>query len=178
MQELTCGIKISWQIPHLPHLMSTLTKWVDSGEEVIVPLSLGVLVNLCYKNLSAIYTLIRYVDIKTFLRTCMPLKGTEVEVHICKLLIILDYKSGIVPEEALRKLVEVTFKSITEAYKEKNSILLRHVVEFFLDIKKQNGQSHCITNYEHYATEVAKLLDVCIYYIVLNNYYYIVLDIY
>ena len=73
-QELTCGIKISWQIPHLPHLMSTLTRWISVGQEEIVTLSLGVLVNLCYKNLPAIYTLSRCVDIKEFMRTTMLLK--------------------------------------------------------------------------------------------------------
>lgn len=74
MQELTCGIKISWQIPHLPHLMMTLTKWVESKNEKVVTLSLGVLVNLCYKNLPAIYTLTRCIDMKQFVRTCMPLQ--------------------------------------------------------------------------------------------------------
>lgn len=77
MQELTCGIKISWQIPHLPHLMTTLTKWVECKDEKIVTLSLGVLVNLCYKNLPAIYTLTRCIDMKTFVRTCMPLQASS-----------------------------------------------------------------------------------------------------
>lgn len=54
--------------------MCTLTRWVESEEEEIVTLSLGVLVNLCYKNLPAVYTLSRCVDIKKFVRICMPLK--------------------------------------------------------------------------------------------------------
>lgn len=74
MQELSFGIKMTWQIPHLPHLMSTLTKWIEVGEEEIVVLSLGVLVNLCYKNLPAIYTLTRSTDIKRFIRLCMSKK--------------------------------------------------------------------------------------------------------
>lgn len=61
-------------MPHLPHLMLTLTKWVESNDEEIVTLSLGVLVNLCYKNLPAIYTLSRHVDIKNFVRTCTQLQ--------------------------------------------------------------------------------------------------------
>lgn len=57
LQELTYGIKISWQEAHLPYLISTLTQWVvQSKEEEIIALSLGVLVNLCYKNLPAVYT--------------------------------------------------------------------------------------------------------------------------
>lgn len=51
-----------------------LTKWVEVKDDEIVCLSLGVLVNVCYKNLPAIYTLSRIVDIKKFLRFCLPLR--------------------------------------------------------------------------------------------------------
>ncbi|KAG7209026.1 hypothetical protein KM043_015191 [Ampulex compressa] len=44
LQELTYGIKISWQEAHLPYLISVLTQWVtQSKEEDIIALSLGVL---------------------------------------------------------------------------------------------------------------------------------------
>lgn len=81
MQELSCGIKISWQIPHLQHLMSTLTRWINTEVDRnndIVSLSLGVLVNLCYKNLPAVYTLTKCVDIKNFIRATAVL---EVSVY-------------------------------------------------------------------------------------------------
>lgn len=77
MQELTCGIRISWQIPHMHHLMSTLTRWINTNvrrNDEVVSLSLGVLVNLCYKNLPAVYTLTKCVDIKSFLRTTSALE--------------------------------------------------------------------------------------------------------
>lgn len=79
-QDLSCGIKISWQIPHLPHLLKTLTKWVENQDQEIVCLSLGVLVNLCYKNLPAVYTLSKSVDIKKFLRFCLPLRVSFISV--------------------------------------------------------------------------------------------------
>lgn len=160
MQELTCGIKISWQIPHLPHLMTTLTKWVESGDEKIVTLSLGVLVNLCYKNLPAIYTLTRCIDMKQFVRICMPLQGTQIEVHVCKLLIILDYLNGKVPEDTILKLIKVTFKTMVEAFNTSDSILLKHIVEFFLDVMKQGSQAEIVAGYRSYDVEVEKLLDV------------------
>ncbi|KAF5292722.1 hypothetical protein FQR65_LT11190 [Abscondita terminalis] len=159
MQELTCGIKISWQIPHLPHLMFTLTRWIESGEEEIVTLSLAVLVNLCYKNLPAVYTLSRCVDIKKFIRICTPLKGLKIEVNVCKLLIILDYMNGKVPEEAFLKLIEVTFKSLIEAFKARDSILLRHVVEFFLDMWDQNNYVKVLQNYTDYDKEIDNLIS-------------------
>lgn len=51
-----------------------LTKLVENKDTEIVCLALGVLVNVCYKNLPAIYTLSRIVDIKTFLRYCLPMR--------------------------------------------------------------------------------------------------------
>ncbi|XP_018319002.1 uncharacterized protein LOC108732610 isoform X2 [Agrilus planipennis] len=158
MQELTCGIKISWQIPHLSHLMATLTKWVEGQDEEIITLSLGILVNLCYKNLPAIYTLSRCVDIKKFVRMCVPLQGVKIEVHVCKLLIILEYMNGQVPKAAFLKLMEVTFKSLTEAYKARDPILLRHVVEFFLDVSQQGNHMDVILSYENFAIETEKLM--------------------
>ncbi|KAK4873864.1 hypothetical protein RN001_013224 [Aquatica leii] len=159
MQELTCGIKISWQIPHLPHLMSTLTRWIEHAEEKIVTLSLAVLVNLCYKNLPAVYTLSRCVDIKKFVHLCIPLKGLKIEVHVCKLLIILDYMNGKVPEGAFLKLIGVTFKSLIEAFKARDSILLRHIVEFFLDMWDHNNHGGVLQNFDNYDSEIDNLIS-------------------
>ncbi|KRT84391.1 hypothetical protein AMK59_1149 [Oryctes borbonicus] len=66
---------------------------------------------------------------------------------------------GKVPLESLVKLTEVTFKSMIEAFKAKNSILLRHIIEFFLDIKMQDGRRNFIMLYEQYDMEVSRLLD-------------------
>lgn len=88
------------------------------------------------------------------------LQGTKIEVHVCKLLIVLDYMQGNVPNSTFVKLIEVTFKSMIEAFKVNDSILLRHIVEFFLDIKKQNEDSNKLFNYENYDKEVEKLLHV------------------
>ncbi|KAF5306252.1 hypothetical protein FQA39_LY08950 [Lamprigera yunnana] len=158
LQELTCGIKISWQIPHLPHLMQMLTCWIESAEEEIVTLSLAVLVNICYKNLPAVYTLSRCVDIKKFVRTCLQLNGVKIEVYVCKLVIILDYMSGKVPEGAYLKLIEVTFKSLIEAFKARDPILLRHVVEFFLDMWNENNHSQILLNFNNYDSEIDNLI--------------------
>lgn len=134
LQELTCGIKISWQIPNLQYLMSTLTGWVENGDEQIVAFSLGILVNLCYKNFPAFYTLSRCVDIKKFMRICMCLQGIKTEAHVCKFLIIMDYFNGQVTKEALLKMTQVTFRLTIEAFNVSDAILLRHTVEFFLTI--------------------------------------------
>lgn len=67
---------------------------------------------------------------------------------------------GNLPNSTFVKLIEVTFKSMIEAFKVNDSILLRHIVEFFLDIKKQNEDSNRLFNYENYDKEVEKLLYV------------------
>lgn len=45
-------------------------------------LSLGVLVNLCYKNLPAVYTLMRSVDSKEFLRTILKLQNDSIDTRV------------------------------------------------------------------------------------------------
>lgn len=160
LQELTCGIKISWQIPNLQYLMSTLTSWVENSDEQIVAFSLGVLVNLCYKNFPAIYTLSRCVDIKKFMRTCMCLHGVKTEAHVCKFLIIMDYFNGQVTKEALLKMTKVTFHSTIEAFNVSDAILLRHTVEFFLDNLKESNNAAAIADYENYQSDVEALLTV------------------
>jgi hypothetical protein len=75
-------VKISWQEAHLPHLISTLTSWIFSAEKDVINLSLGVLVNLCYKNLPAVYTLMRSVDSKQFLRTILKLQNDDISTRV------------------------------------------------------------------------------------------------
>lgn len=75
-------MKISWQEAHLPRLISTLTSWIVSAEKDVINLSLGVLVNLCYKNFPAVYTLMRSVDSKQFLRTILKLQNDDVNTRV------------------------------------------------------------------------------------------------
>lgn len=83
-------------------------------------------------------------------------------MHVCKLLIILDYLNGKVPENTILKLIKVTFKSMIEAFKASDSILLRQIVEFFLDVLKQGSQAEIISSYQYYDREVEKLVEVSI----------------
>lgn len=58
----------------MPNLIQSLTKWVESGDETIVALSLSILLNLCYNNLPVTYTLMRTVNPKQFIRTVISTK--------------------------------------------------------------------------------------------------------
>lgn len=96
--------------------------------------------------------------IAQFLRSFF--QGLKIQVHVCKLLIILDYLNGRVPEESILKLIQVMFKSMIEAFSASDSILLRHVVEFFLDVLKQSAQAQIVASYQNYEIDVENLLNV------------------
>ncbi|XP_034189018.1 uncharacterized protein LOC117608268 [Osmia lignaria lignaria] len=161
LQELTYGIKISWQEAHLPYLISILTQWVtQSKEEDIIALSLGVLVNLCYKNLPAVYTLMRTIDTKAFIRTLLKLQHCSVNtsVQCCKLLIILEHTNTNISEKYILDFAAVTFSSLITAMKQKDVLLLRHIIDFFQDVG-QNEHSHSVLlTYPHYGKDVETVL--------------------
>ena len=91
-------MKISWSESHLVDLMSMLTKWVTSDpDEELIALSLGVLANLTYKNLPALYTLLRTVDIKKFLKLVlksqMNNQHTRVQVGYSVRILYINYRN-------------------------------------------------------------------------------------
>ncbi|KAG6460919.1 hypothetical protein O3G_MSEX012300 [Manduca sexta] len=79
MQDISYGIKISWQESYLSGLMKQLTDWItqpmtEPQHRTIGHKSLTVLVNVCYGNLPAIYALMRTVDTKDFVVHLITLK--------------------------------------------------------------------------------------------------------
>ncbi|XP_051165330.1 protein CIP2A [Leptopilina boulardi] len=162
LQELTYGIKISWQETHLPYLITTLTQWVtQSTEEEVLALSLGVLSNLCYKNLPAVYTLLRTIDSKTFIRTLLKHQSHNINTRVqcCKLLIILEHMNTELSEKSILDFTQVTFKSIIEALEKRDVLLLRHVVDFFEDIRQTEHSRLILLSYTNYAKDVTKILE-------------------
>ncbi|XP_053993168.1 uncharacterized protein LOC128884109 [Hylaeus volcanicus] len=161
LQELTYGIRISWQEAHLPYLISILTQWVtQSKEEDIIALSLGVLVNLCYKNLPAVYTLMRTINTKTFVRTLLKLQRCNVNtsVQCCKLMIILEHSNTNISDKNILDFAAVTFTNLVTAMKQKDVLLLRHVIDFFNDVA-QNEHSHSVLlTYTNYGRDVEHIL--------------------
>nr|XP_012138993.1 PREDICTED: uncharacterized protein LOC100879112 isoform X2 [Megachile rotundata] len=161
LQELTYGIKISWQEAHLPYLISILTQWVtQSKEEDIIALSLGVLVNLCYKNLPAVYTLMRTIDTKAFIRTLLKLQHCSVNtsVQCCKLLIILEHTNTNISEKYILDFAAVTFSSLVTAMKQKDVLLLRHIIDFFQDVGHNEHSHSVLLTYPHYGKDVENVL--------------------
>ncbi|KAF7411843.1 hypothetical protein HZH66_000739 [Vespula vulgaris] len=161
LQELTYGVKISWQEAHLPYLISILTQWVmQVKEEEIVALSLGVLVNLCYKNLAAVYTLMRTIDTKTFIRTLLKIQINNVSTSVpcCKLLIILEHTNTNISEKHILDFAAVTFTSLISALQKKDVLLLRHIIDFFDDVGQNEHSRTILLTYANYSKDVERLL--------------------
>lgn len=151
MQELTYGIKISWQEAHLPHLIKTLSQWVtQSSEEEVITLSLGVLVNLCYKNLPAVYVLMRSVNTKTFLQSVVKNRGQNMNIRVqcCKLLIILEPANSDILDSYILDVASVTFSNIIPTLKNEDTLLLRHIVDFFDDIRENDRFRTLLLSYQ------------------------------
>lgn len=147
LQKLTYGIKIAWQEAYLPYLISTLTQWILLKEEEIIALSLGVLVNLCYKNLPAVYTLMRTINTKEFIRTLSKLQDhISISMQCCKLLIILDQvnTNGSVK---CQHFVSLTFANLKTAVKQKDVLLLRQIIDFFNDVAQNEYMRNALLTY-------------------------------
>lgn len=71
--------------------------------------------------------------------------------------------NGKIPEGAFMKLTEVTFRSVIDAFKARDAVLLRHVVEFFLDMWQQNNHTDTLLNFNNYDGQVLILLQVSVF---------------
>lgn len=150
LQELTYGVKVLWQESHLPYLISTLTEWVsNSTEEELIALSLGVLVNLCYKNLHAVYTLMRTVDVKAFIRTLLKIQSSSINTRVqcCKILIVLEQVNREISDKDILDFAAVTFTSLVTALKDRDAPLLRHTVDFFHDLRRNDHSRAVLATY-------------------------------
>lgn len=78
---------------------------------------------------------------------------------MCKLLIILEHINGQVPQEDILNFVRVTFRTIVEAFEGKDLIRLRHIVEFFLEVRGQKNRLDAVALYEQYHGDVLRILD-------------------
>uniref|UniRef100_T1HNJ6 CIP2A N-terminal domain-containing protein n=1 Tax=Rhodnius prolixus TaxID=13249 RepID=T1HNJ6_RHOPR len=161
LQELTYGVNISWQEAHLGALISLLTEWIVGNDESLILLSLGVLVNLCYKNVPAVFTLMRSVDIKKFIKSVLKLQKNNdpLRVQVCKLMIILKDVSGGVPDPEIGTYIESTCPTLIDALSRDNAYLMKHIVIFFKEIVTNSKSSHILCSYKNFGNDTEKLLN-------------------
>ncbi|KAL0267161.1 UNVERIFIED_CONTAM: hypothetical protein PYX00_009509 [Menopon gallinae] len=159
--ELTYGVKISWQEAHLPYLISTLVQIVLEGDKELKPYALGVLVNLCYKNLPALYVLMRKVEITKFIKCITRLNDCpNIKMQVCKMLIILEQMKGVLPDTDILNFVDVTFSTVTAAFESRDIFLLRHIVDFFKDVKENEHFCSVMLKYTNYYNDTKKLVEL------------------
>lgn len=159
--ELTYGVKISWQEAHLPYLISTLVQIVMEGDKELKPFALGVLVNLCYKNLPALYVLMRKVEITKFIKCISKLTDNpNISMQVCKMLIILEQMKGVLPDADILNFVDVAFNNVTAAFESRDVFLLRHTVDFFKDVKDNDHFHGVMLKYPRYYVDTRKLVEL------------------
>lgn len=159
--ELTYGVKISWQEAHLPYLISTLVQIVMEGDKELKPFALGVLVNLCYKNLPALYVLMRKVEITKFIKCISKLNDNpNISMQVCKMLIILEQMKGVLPDADILNFVDVAFNNVTAAFESRDVFLLRHTVDFFKDVKDNEHFHSVMLKYPRYYVDTRKLVEL------------------
>ncbi|XP_060834763.1 uncharacterized protein LOC132917839 [Rhopalosiphum padi] len=169
LQELTYRMKLQWQESHSSELISLLIKWISTEDKDLISLSLGVLVNVCCKNKFAMFTLVKCTHSKSFMRLLLKLQSDDIfiKVQVYKLLLILEHVSGQIPHVDVNNLIDVTFVVLEEGLKLKNVFVLRHAVDFFIDISEHARWKNYVLEYDGYKTNVIKILEA------MNDFKYI-----
>ncbi|XP_050419664.1 uncharacterized protein LOC126832775 [Adelges cooleyi] len=162
LQELTYGQKTQWQESYLPELISLLVKWISNNDKDLVSFSLGVLVNVCCKNKLAMFTLVKCTDSKSFMRLLLKIQSNNIfiRVQVYKLLLVLEQVSGQVPHVDVNHFIDVTFAVLEEGLKLQNVCVLRHVVDFFVDICDHSHWKDSVVTYSNYKSKLTSLLQI------------------
>lgn len=75
-------------------------------------------------------------------------------------MVILDYMHIDIPKHTLMRIIEPTFHSIFESFKNNDAIVLRQIVDFFLDAISQSKDKQILRDYQQYGNLVENLLQV------------------
>ncbi|CAG4952268.1 unnamed protein product [Parnassius apollo] len=167
MQDISYGIKISWQESYLSELMKQLTDWIvqpmsEPQYRTIGHKSLTVLVNLCYGNLPAIYALMRTVDTKEFVVHLINLKDSGYGgVAMCRLLVCL---SGATRGSASTRQTDVhdylscTMITFRKAIVERDATQLLHAYTFINDLCADNNLQNYVLTYPNFTSSLGESL--------------------
>ncbi|XP_041988278.1 uncharacterized protein LOC121739773 isoform X2 [Aricia agestis] len=165
MQDISYGIKISWQESYLGSLMKQLTDWitqpVESANKTIGHKSLTVLVNMCYGNLPAIYSLMRTVDTKDFVIHLINLKdGGYGGVEVCRLLLCLSSatKGGSIKQPDVHSYLCCTMRTFNKAIIESDATQLLHAYTFLNDLCNDDNLKNFVFTYPHISAAIKEAL--------------------
>lgn len=161
IQDLSFGIRISWEEPYLVVLLGQLVQIVyqasEKGEDVQAQLALSILINICYKNFVVLFLFLRSVNISNFSK-CIKNYG----MLASKMCIILSDDICVPDQNELHLFLRSSFKTIGECIKSWNVPHLRHIVDFLKDSKAHSGLQQAMLSYKNYCEDIEKLLDVSI----------------
>ncbi|CAH2097776.1 unnamed protein product [Euphydryas editha] len=174
MQDISYGIKISWQESYLTGLMKQLTDWIlqpmtEPQHRTIGHKSLTVLVNVCYGNLPAIYALMRTVDTKDFVVHLISLKdGGYGGVEVCRLLLCLSSGtrgSAAIRQPDIHSYLCCTMRTFNKAIMERDATQLLHAYTFINDLYTDNNLRSFVLTYSHFSSALQESLpkvdDLC-----------------
>ncbi|XP_059055746.1 uncharacterized protein LOC131849651 [Achroia grisella] len=167
MQEISYGIKISWQESYLSGLMKQLTDWIlqpmmEPQYKIIGHKSLTVLVNMCYGNLPAIYALMRIVDTKDFVVHLISLKdGGYGGVATCRLLLCLSGASrgaAAVRQQDVHSYLCCTLRTFNKAIAERDATQLLHAYTFINDLCTDSNLKTYVLTYPNFTAALKEAL--------------------
>ncbi|XP_061380703.1 uncharacterized protein LOC116775280 [Danaus plexippus] len=168
MQDISYGIKISWQESYLTGLMKQLTDWItqpmtEPQQRAIGHKSLTVLVNVCYGNLPAIYALMRTVDTKEFVLHLISLKdGAYGGVEVCRLLLCLSSATrgaASTRQPDVHSYLCCTMRTFSKAIVEKDSTQLLHAYTFINDLCSDSGLRNYVLTYTKFNNSLQDSLN-------------------
>ncbi|OWR50787.1 hypothetical protein KGM_211742 [Danaus plexippus plexippus] len=168
MQDISYGIKISWQESYLTGLMKQLTDWItqpmtEPQQRAIGHKSLTVLVNVCYGNLPAIYALMRTVDTKEFVLHLISLKdGAYGGVEVCRLLLCLSSATrgaASTRQPDVHSYLCCTMRTFSKAIVEKDSTQLLHAYTFINDLCSDSGLRNYVLTYTKFNNSLLDSLN-------------------
>lgn len=166
LKSLTRDMQSSHKEVPLKCLTSRLIELVTSEEMETVHLSLEILVNLCQKNQSLVYSLKSSIGSR-FLQALMNLRtgSLNTKVLMCKLLFILEPIALSVdgPTDIARTIMDVTFSNLMESFEENRLSVLSDVVGFFEKLVQFPIYKEILCSYDKWeerASEVLSMLEV------------------
>ncbi|XP_045455593.1 cingulin [Melitaea cinxia] len=174
MQDISYGIKISWQESYLTGLMKQLTDWIlqpvtEPQHRAIGHKSLTVLVNVCYGNLPAIYALMRTVDTKDFVVHLISMKdGGYGGVEVCRLLLCLSSGtrgSAAIRQPDIHSYLCCTMRTFSKAIVDRDATQLLHAYTFINDLYTDNNLRNFVLTYPNFTSalqeSIPKVDDLC-----------------
>ncbi|CAG9131462.1 unnamed protein product [Plutella xylostella] len=164
MQDISYGIKITWQESYLPGLLKQLTEWItqpmtDPHLRSIGHQSLTVLVNVCHGNVPAIHALMRTVDTKDFVVHLISLKdGGYGGVEVCRLLLCLSGARAGPRHGDVHSYLCCTMRTFKKAVVSRNFSQLLHAQTLMSELCADAALRPAVLAYPHYSTALGEAL--------------------